>query len=306
MATLPSGVMRTAIALAFCAAPAGASPPTPFADGPFAECHQGHSDPGNTMAVCRNWVANTTRMPAADEAWDAMVTTHMVGYARGSGGVVGEERQPVVLAGRNFVMTTVTAGGETAPTLQGIIAWPAEPQPTIEIHSCLVSTLDPDGPARCPEVLEALVSTGIPEGLPILDPEAPQFVKRPVPVGAQCISQAEPYRAMINCMPRGGGALDWMQLEVAAKPEELTMLRDATLRELQTMRPGEWTVEDTSCQMEGVPSTCWQYTQQDGEPPARQALLVYGEFRGIPLVAKCLYKGEASALPQPCDDVLSF
>ncbi len=306
MSTLSSGAIHAAIALILCAASASATPAPPTGEGPFAECHLGQTDAVNTMIVCRNWLANTARMPAEDQVWDTMVSTFLTGFALGSDGGVSEERQPVTLGGRAFVMATVTVGDESAPTMRGVVAWPAEPQSILEAHSCLVSARDPDGTARCPTVLEALATTGVPEDLPTIDPQQPAIVGRPIPHDPACQAHHDPFRGMIDCMPMGGGAVDWMQMEVAATPEELEMLQSGTLGNLKMMSPGEWAVADTDCTLEGAQARCWQYTQQSTEGPARQVLLAYGGFRGIPLLAKCVYKGEASQLPEPCGGILGF
>ncbi|MFH1468323.1 MAG: hypothetical protein ABIO70_28300 [Pseudomonadota bacterium] len=277
-----------------------AAPPAPL-----AECEVVNRDATSALLICRNWMASAAHLRVEGDTWDAMVAAHMAGLELGSGATLGEAQTPRTVAGRPFLSSTITMGDAAAPQMVGTIVWPAKPAATLDVFSCMVTAQDPEGAARCDAALAALVTGGVPEGLPAHDPAIPSIIGRPVPVAEGCAAQADPAAGMINCMSQGGGSLQWMKLVAPGTPEELTALREGSLRELQTMRPGTWTTEEIACSIEDAPGTCWRFSQE-GEAPQRRSLVAYALFRGIPLVAKCLYRGEAGALPAPCAEILAF
>lgn len=291
----------TTLVLAALLRPALAAPPA----GPLAECEIGDHDEATTLLMCRNWMVSAAHVPAEPRVWDAMVSAHLAGVALGSGATLGEEHLPRTIAGRAFLTAALVMGEQASPVLRGTVAWPAQESPTMDLFSCIFPVRDPEGARRCDAALEALVAHGVPAGLPAHVSSVPRIVGRVVPVAAGCHAQSEAHAGMINCMPQGGGSVQWVQLGQPATPQELAALREGSLRELQAMRPGTWTTEEVACRLEGAAGTCWRFSQE-GESPPRRSLAAYAVFRGIPLVAKCLYKGEPGALPPPCSEILAF
>jgi hypothetical protein len=293
--------LAASLALALVLPPADAAPP----ESPLSECEIGEHDETTTLLMCRNWMASAAHMAADPGVWEAMVSAHLAGVALASGASLADEHIPRTIAGRAFLTAALVLGEPDTPILRGTVAWPAQPGPSLDLFSCIYPVRDPFGAPRCDVALETLVARGIPAGLPAVQPDVPRIAGRQVPVGEGCQAQSEVYAGMINCMAQGGGSLQWVQLDQPATPQDLAALREGALRELQAMRPGTWTTEQVACRLEGAAGTCWRFSQE-GEPPQRRSLVAYAEFRGIPLVAKCLYKGEPGALLAPCTEILEF
>jgi len=287
--------------------PAATAPAVQRDSSLYAECvRQPIVHPNTTLLSCRNWLLGHSTVSLGGESGQVVASVYIEGVSRSASCTKTGQATEKQIDSVSYWSQSLRCGQTEAASSTVEVVWLYEDP--MQIFSCNGSSRDTESEARCERVIKDLLRHGAPQDIPAApSPQTPLLVGRPVAVPDGCEVTVAKFASGVYC-PAEKSMVEWIQISEASTPEFLNQAAEQFKNKLETTRPSPaWSQAEMSCTVEGAQGRCWRHTQPvEGEDSFRVAVLAFGEFRGIGILVKCLYRGaENAGFPPLCQDILT-